>query len=53
MQKFYNYVKESEYKIKDILPPNFIENLNAKINKLRDNLGLTRRWMHVEYRPFK
>lgn len=53
VQKFYNYIKENKYKLIDILPPNFIENLDVKINKFRNNLGLTRRWMHVEYRPFR
>ena len=53
MQKFCTYIKENKYEIIDILPPNFIENLNAKIEKLRSDLGLTCRWMHVNYKPFK
>ena len=53
IQRFYNYIKENKYEIIDILPPNFIENLNAKIEKLRNDVGFTRRWMHVAYRPFK
>ena len=53
IQEFYSYIKKNEYELIDILPPSFIENINAKINKLRDNLGLTRRWMRVKYRPFK
>ncbi len=53
IKRFYDYTKQNKYEIIDILPPNFIENLKAKIDKLRSDLGLTRRWMHVQYRPFK
>ena len=53
IKELYDYIIRNKYELIAILPPNFIEDLKAKIDKLRNDLGFTRRWQHVCRRPYK
>lgn len=47
LQKLYDSLHDSQYNLRDILPSDFIDNLKNKVDALRNELGFTRRWMHV------
>lgn len=53
IKELYDYIIRNKYELIAILPPNFIEDLKAKIDKLRNDLGFTRRWQHVCRKPYK
>lgn len=52
LDELHIHIVKNKYEIINLLPPNFIEDLKAKIDKLRNDLGLTRSWMHVCHKPY-
>lgn len=49
--ELYGHIIKNKYKLTTILPPNFIEDLKALIDKLKSDLGFTHSWQHVCRKP--
>ena len=50
IQTLYDDFYPNQNRLKDILPPDFINKLTVKKDTLRNELGLTRQWMRVSSR---
>ncbi len=50
IQKLYDSLHNSQYMLRDILPKDFIKEVEKKVDALRDELGLRHHWEHVASR---
>lgn len=53
MKELYDHIIRNKSEMNAILPLNFMEDLKAKIDKLRSDLGFTHDWQHICRKPIE